>query len=138
MKIVDRAGTRTGRRASISMWVLAAVWSVWLPASAVDAQDAVAGAGVFRQQCQMCHAVSEGAPPGIGPDLFGAVGRPAAGTAYDYSAGLKASRLVWNTATLDKFLSGPSKLVSGTKMPVTVSDASRRADIIAYLATLRK
>ncbi|MEI9998178.1 MAG: PQQ-dependent sugar dehydrogenase [Verrucomicrobiota bacterium] len=39
--------------------------------------------------------------------------------------------------TLDKFLTSPPVLVPGTTMPISVSNAQDRADIIAYLATLK-
>jgi len=96
------------------------------------------GAGMFRQRCSSCHASEADKPAGIGPDLFGVVGRKAASTGYAYSPALKASGLTWDKATLDRFLSGPGALVPGTKMPVSVSDPAQRAAIIAYLASLNK
>jgi len=38
---------------------------------------------------------------------------------------------------LDRFLTGPATLVPGTTMPISVSDAGDRADLIAYLSTLQ-
>ena len=96
------------------------------------------GASLFRQRCSMCHTDTADRPTGIGPNLFGVVGRRAASTDYGYSPALRASGLRWNRATLDRFLVGPMALVPGTKMPISVSDAAERAAIIAYLASLRK
>ncbi len=70
----------------------------------------------------------------IGPAHRGVFGR-VAGTApgYKYSAALKGSKITWNAATLDKWLTGPQKLVKGSKMYLVVANADERAAIIAYL-----
>jgi len=74
---------------------------------------------------------------GIGPSRAGVYGKPAAGAGYSYSPALKNAHLVWNDATLDKFLTSPQSAVPGTKMPYAgLPDAGQRADVIAYLATL--
>lgn len=95
------------------------------------------GADLFKQRCQMCHVAKAGAKPGIGPNLAGVVGRRAGTTAYAYSPRLKASGIVWNKATLDRFLAAPNKAVPGTKMFMAVPDARQRALIVAHLATLK-
>ncbi len=56
---------------------------------------------------------------------------------FDYSDGLAKSALVLTPATLDQFLSGPAALVPGSTMGVKVAQPEVRADIIAYLATLK-
>jgi len=107
------------------------------PVAAYAAGDATAGAGIFQGQCAMCHATTPGAA-GIGPSLAGVYNKPAASVAgYAYSPALVAAKLVWNAATLDKFLTAPQSFVPGTKMPFAgIADAGQRADVIAYLATL--
>jgi hypothetical protein len=86
--------------------------------------------------------------PGLGPDntliikqgltLLAVLGRKAAtGPHFNYTRSLKDSGFVWDAATLDRFLTDPSKAVPGTTMPVPLPDAQFRADIIAYLATLK-
>ena len=93
------------------------------------------GEAVYQDRCVMCHQLY-GA--GQGPSLKGVVGRPAASLPeFPYTAALKASGLVWSASRLDAFLSGPAELVPGTAMPMTVQDPSDRADLIAYLASLR-
>ena len=74
-----------------------------------------------------------------GPNLIGLVGRKAASQpAFSkYSEALKASGLTWSTATLDEFLKNPMALVPGTFMPMLIKDDKTRADVIAYLATLK-
>jgi cytochrome c len=102
------------------------------------AQDVAAGAALFKDRCQMCHTVTPGQPPGLGPNLWSVVGRKAASTPFAYSDALKGSGLVWNKATLDKFLAAPSKLAPGTRMVIAISDPKQRADLTAYLSTLKK
>ncbi len=100
----------------------------------VLAQAAPDGGALFRQRCQACHTVTPGQPASIAPNLSGVVGRKAASTAFNYSAALKASKLVWSKAALSTFLSGPQQLVPGTRMVIQVTDPSERAAIIEFLA----
>ena len=104
-------------------------------ASAFGAQtagDAKAGAALFEDRCAICHTAMGG---GQGPSLVGVVGRKAASAkGFAYSAALKASVLSWTAANLDVFLTNPGKAVPGTAMPIRVSDATQRADLIAYFA----
>lgn len=107
---------------------------VSLGSPAAVAQD---GATLFRQRCTMCHAAAAGQKAGLGPNLFGLVGRKAASTPFLYSPALKKSGLKWDKATLDKFLTAPSKLVPGTYMTISLPKPSDRAALVAYLATLK-
>lgn len=106
-------------------------------AAPAQAQDAAAGGTLFKGRCMMCHTIKPG-PAGMGPNLFGVVGRPAASTEFAYSPALKKSGLTWDKATLDKFLTSPGKLVPGTRMVFPIPDNKQRADVIAYLASLKK
>lgn len=86
-------------------------------------------------QCAACHAFQPGAGAKVGPNLSGVVGRKAASVpGFHYSPALAKSGLVWNEATLDKWLTGPQRLVPGTTMmfPGLQKPEDRKA-IIAYL-----
>ena len=98
------------------------------------AQAAPDGATIYKQRCQVCHGAAGAKPSPLGPSLAGVVGRKAAGTPFAYSAALKASKIVWTRETLDKFLAGPSKLVPGTRMAMTVPDAAQRSAVVGFLA----
>jgi cytochrome c len=78
-----------------------------------------------------------GQPARVGPNLAGVVGRKAASTAFNYSPALKASGLTWTRANLDRFLTGPARMVPGTRMSVVMSDAAQRAAVIQYLSQAR-
>ena len=117
------------RRAALAGVVLAAF------AGAARAQDAAKGADVYQDRCASCHVLNG---VGQGPSLVGVVGRKAAAVAgFNYSDAMKASGLTWNPANLDRFISGPTKLVPGTAMRAIVSDPGDRRDLIAYLGSLK-
>jgi cytochrome c len=96
--------------------------------------DTARGKALY-QGCLACHSIDDN---DLGPKHRGVVGRPAGSVAdYNYSAALKNSGLIWDEATLDRWLTNPSALVPGTKMFFKIDDAQARADIIAYLQELR-
>ncbi len=112
-----------------------------LPAAApAVAGDAERGKLLFIQNCALCHATgvaTDNQPmSGQGPSLAGVVGRQAAAEAFGYTQALAASKLTWNSATLDQFLASPTLVVPGTTMGAAVPDPVDRADVIAFLSTL--
>ncbi|HZV19004.1 MAG TPA: c-type cytochrome [Sphingobium sp.] len=94
--------------------------------------DARAGATAYDASCGGCHSLDANR---VGPAHRAVVGRKA-GTVpgYTYSPALKKAKIVWTAATLDAWLSDPQKMVPGTRMAFRLTDAKRRADIIAFLA----
>jgi cytochrome c len=96
--------------------------------------DAARGAQAFRQ-CAACHSVQPGEHL-TGPSLAHVWNRKAASAEgfQRYSDALKKSGLLWNAATLDRWLANPEALVPGTSMTFPgLKDARRRQDLIAYL-----
>ena len=110
--------------------------SLTLALASAHAQDAAAG-GMAFQQCAECH--SPGSADGAGPGLKGVLGRRAGGKAgFAYSPALAASKIVWDDKSLDAFLANPQQAVPGTTMAYAGDDDAReRADLIAYLKTLK-
>jgi cytochrome c len=102
------------------------------------AADPTAGEAVFRQQCGICHSPKPDRNM-IGPTLFGVVGRVTGSVAgYAYSVSNKNSNITWTPEVLDKYLESPKVVVPGTKMPYAgLKDPAKRADLIAYLETLK-
>lgn len=107
-------------------------------ASAAQAADAAKGKTVF-QRCAICHRVEKDGGNGLGPNLFGIVGRKAGSVAgFSYSAGMKGSGITWSADKLDAYIEHPAAVVAGNKMAFAgITDASQRADVVAYLATLK-
>jgi len=96
------------------------------------APDPALGEKLFASQCSGCHEMARAK---IGPPLGGVIGRPAGSVAgYPYSPALAQSGITWSTGTLDKWLAAPQADVPGSLMPMAVSDAAVRRDIIAYLS----
>jgi len=108
-----------------------------LPAAAAAAGDPAAGdpgrgAAVY-ERCQACHSLERNR---TGPKHCGLLGRKAGGVAdFSYSKALKDSGIVWDAASLDRFLENPFKAVPGTRMGYAgVKDPQERADLVAFLA----
>ena len=100
--------------------------------------DADNGALIYKDACGQCHQLT----PGLnkkGPQLMNIYGAPAAKLAdYTYSEGLKASGWVWDAQTLDTYIADAEKAIPDSKMLADpMPDAKERADVIAYLSTLR-
>ena len=106
------------------------------PAMAANPQ---AGAQVFRSQCGVCHAATAKAAPGVGPRLFGVVGRKAGTLAgFTYSPAMKASGLIWSAADLSRYLANPAQVVKGNRMPYAgLHNPAQLDDLITYLASLK-
>ena len=101
-------------------------------AGAADAAaDPRAGEKVY-ERCAGCHSLAQDR---AGPRHCGLIGRRAASVpGFDYSDAMKRSGLVWNKATLDRFLADPMRVVQGTSMGYAgIDDKAERADLIAYL-----
>lgn len=101
--------------------------------------DAGRGKVLFAQQCAVCHTV-EPEYHKEGPSLFQVFGRKA-GTApfFPHYIGLKGSSVVWDDQSLDLWLADPRAFLDGrdTGMRFRVPDPQQRADVIAYLKTLK-
>jgi cytochrome c len=106
-------------------------------ATTAPAADPAAGQQIFKAQCGICHSVAAGAN-GIGPTLFGVVGRSAGGVpGFQYTADHKKLGVTWDAATLDKYLTNPRAMVPDTTMIYAgLKDDADRATLIAYLETL--
>lgn len=100
--------------------------------------DADNGALIYQDACGQCHQLN----PGLnkkGPQLMNIYGAKAAELEdYNYSEGLAASGWVWDAKTLDPYIADAEKAMPDTKMlSDPMPDAKERADVIAYLSTLR-
>jgi cytochrome c len=119
--------------------VLAALLECVATADSAEAADAGAGEQLAQQLCVICHKFDKDSGNGLGPNLFGVVGRKAASLSdFDYSAALKASKITWTTPNLAKWVAGPATLVPGTKMIFPgITSKSDIDNLLAYLETLK-
>jgi cytochrome c len=114
-----------------------------LPAAGVAARlwisppagDVLSGSALYQTRCTACHAIDSNK---TGPSHRGVMGRRVGSLpGYRYSEELARSRLRWTPQTLNLWLEDPEELVAGQRMGFQVDGAQERADLIAYLATLK-
>ena len=123
------AGAITG---AITGAISVAVARVW---TSPVASDVLRGAALYQTSCTACHAIDSNK---VGPAHRGVVGRRVGSLpGYRYSDELARSRLRWTPQTLNLWLEDPEELVAGQRMGFQVDSAQQRADLIAYLATLK-
>ena len=103
-------------------------------ATPTTAQTPAAAPAAFNA-CKACHTVNKGGRNGIGPNLNGVVGRPAASVAgFNYSPAMKSAKITWSATTLDSYVTSPAKVVPGNKMAFAgLATPADRANLIAYL-----
>ena len=102
--------------------------------------DAATGKELFMASgCPACHGVTKEDNSKVGPNLIGVVGRKAGATQslLGPSENMKKYGVTWSAETLNEFLANPSAKVPGTAMAGILTDPQQRADVIAYLSTLK-
>jgi cytochrome c len=96
------------------------------------------GQVAFNNHCRTCHSVKEG-DNRMGPSLSGIIGRKAASSSGypNYSQALAKSGVVWDEATLEKFIANPESVVRNNNMKpyAGLSDPAVRKQIVEYLKT---
>jgi len=105
------------------------------PARAQDSAEAREAQLAFNNHCRTCHVTREG-DHRLGPSLSGVVGREAGSApGYGYSSAMADADLVWDEATLDRFIENPNAVVPGNNMkPFSgIASTDERARIIAHL-----
>ncbi|WP_072397419.1 c-type cytochrome [Hyphomicrobium sp. CS1GBMeth3] len=125
------------KRNVLTTWLAAAIVSLG-PISATAEDDA--GEVAFNTHCRNCHSVKPD-DNRLGPTLHGIVGKPAgqAKGFANYSGGLTED-IIWDEATLDKFIENPKAIASNTTMTpfAGIPDAEQRKLIIDYLKSQGK
>ena len=98
------------------------------------AGDLAKGAETFKK-CVSCHTITSGGANGIGPNLYGVMGKKHGHVAgFAYSSGMLAKPGNWDFAAMDAWLKSPKKYVDGTKMSFAgLSKPEDRANLIVYV-----
>ena len=103
--------------------------------------DVVAGEVFFGSpngdsgDCFGCHDIAPSPAKKVGPNLIGIFNeRMASVVDYNYSRSFQRLNGTWSLDELNAFIASPTDHVPGTTMEVAgVSDASMRANVIAYI-----
>ncbi|MFM7330315.1 MAG: c-type cytochrome [Brachymonas sp.] len=117
---------------ALSAFFAAGVHAQTMPAASPSADR---GLAIYTAKCSACHSVDEHR---VGPAHVGVFGRRAGKAKdYEYSEALSKSKIVWNRTTLQAWLTNPEQVIPGQRMGYRLSLPQERADVVAYLATLR-
>jgi len=97
------------------------------------------GRGGPADECVVCHSLERGGTLRSAPPLWGIVGADKARFEwYGYSQALAEAGGTWTEAELDAYLTDPDAFLPGTaKTLIGIPDAQQRAQVIAYLASLK-
>jgi quinohemoprotein ethanol dehydrogenase len=88
--------------------------------------------------CASCHSFEPDGPNLVGPSLWNIVGRKiASAPGASYSDALSGLDGAWTPEKLDLFLAAPDAFAPGTSMAIALAGNQQRADIVAYLQTLK-
>ncbi|KQZ73092.1 cytochrome C [Sphingopyxis sp. Root214] len=103
-------------------------------ANLLAAADPAKGEAVFAK-CAACHTINSGGANGIGPNLFGAMGKPHGHVpGFAYSDALKGVAGNWDFEGMNAWITSPRKYAPGTKMSFAgLSSPEDRANLIVYL-----
>ncbi len=100
--------------------------------------DVAKGEAIFAK-CVACHTIEQGAPNGIGPNLYATMGEPIGQgkNGYAFSSALSGHGGVWDFQNMDAWLTSPRAFANGTKMSFAgLGNPEDRANVIAYLNSM--
>lgn len=117
---------------------MAAIGLLQVAGSATPSRADDAGRQQFITSCGVCHSAETNGGHRQGPNLFGVVGRRAGEKAdFAYSKALAASGIVWDEATLNRWIEDAPAMVPGTVMAYRQANPDKRKLIVDYLTTLK-
>ena len=92
-----------------------------------------AGENVFAK-CTACHTIDQGGATGIGPNLYGIMGKGIASGSFAYSGALADKGGNWDWASMSEWLKNPKAFANGTKMSFAgLSKIEDRAAVMMFM-----
>ncbi|WP_198369190.1 c-type cytochrome [Roseomonas rosulenta] len=127
------------RRMLMTIAVAAAAFAPGL--ASAQSGDAAAGQRVFNQ-CRACHISENNGRNGVGPNLWGVVGRRAASIeGFRYSANMRTlgeGGHTWTEDNLRAYITNPKAVApQGSMSYPGLRNEAQLTDLIAYLNTLK-
>ena len=98
------------------------------------------GQRLAQSSCAQCHGFDKGAGHGVGPNLFGVVGRAAAsaeGFAFSKPFIDAMKGKTWDAALLERWLTDAQAVAPGSGMVYFQDDPKKREELIKYLQSLK-
>jgi len=101
--------------------------------------DPTKGQAIFDGNCGTCHTAAQTSPDSTTLSLFGIVGRKSGSIAdFSYSPAMQNAGIIWSREKLNTYIENPPAVVPGNIMYFPgLPDPGQRADLIAYLSTLK-
>jgi cytochrome c len=98
------------------------------------------GQRLAQSSCAQCHTFEKAAGHGVGPNLFGLIGRPAASSSgfsfsQPYIDAMKGK--TWNAALLERWLTDTQAVAPRSGMVYFQDDPKKREELIKYLQSLK-
>jgi len=115
------------------------VLALFACAAAAQADESL-GQRLAQNSCAQCHSFARGEGHGVGPNLFGVFGRPAAtasGFAFSkpYFEAMKGKS--WDRALLERWLTDTQAVAPGSGMVYFQDDPKKRDELNKYLQSLK-
>lgn len=105
-------------------------------ATLLASADLAAGEATFAK-CAACHTINQGGANGIGPNLWGVLGKPHGHLpGFAFSDALTSIPGNWDFESMSAWLASPRRYAPGTKMTFAgLSNPQERANLIAWMNT---
>lgn len=103
-------------------------------AAFLAAADVGRGEAQFRK-CAACHTIDQGGATGLGPNLWGMMGRDIASIpGFAYSDALTSVEGSWTWDAMSEWIKSPRNFAPNTKMTFAgISSPEDRADLLVYM-----